>query len=267
MRTHAEQDLALRELGRLRLNPQEYVKELLLLALGRCYELLLESELEIQCQLFGGQMLVTLTVPSDWDRCGHNQKTLHSVIGAVRIKVPRLRSFGYRPQLIKQNQRRIDGTELLVLQLCSFDLRQGDPFDLKQRFLQLFGPRYRKFSAEQLQKFYCVVVKDLGQLQLRQLSERYVAVIGARFDLGLGSINVVPGIAPIYLTAGINTQGDFELLELYQPSHLAIPKELAQGMLERLYARGVKDIILLIGPELSFDYDQVHALFPYTTIC
>ncbi len=267
-RSPQELELALKHVRSFQAQPQRYCQELMLQALARCYDLVLQCEFNWRSALEDDG--------SKLRRWGWRRRILKTPVGPVTIKIPRCRS-GPITQLVPNYARRAPDFEHDALELCATSLDAASAPKFKQRLWALFSPAYRPQDFTVLDLLEAEVRAALEQQFCCELPPRLAVVGYSRWDydptrdlLTLSTGKPCPYI--IELCCGITPQERFELLELKllrHRHHEDEPQQWAQAQcaqLKRLQARGVRDVLVLLGPGLALDYDQAHQYFEWLTL-
>ena len=111
-------------------------------------------------------------------RNGTRAKTVQTEIGPVQIEVPRDRDGSFDPQVVRTQQRRLDGIDQIVLSLTVRGLTTGE---ICAHFEEVYGARIGKDTISRITD---KVIEEMQAWQVRPL-ERHPGAVHRR-DHGRG---------------------------------------------------------------------------------
>lgn len=302
MRTRAEQEMALSQLAQFKQGPADFLQRIRQQALARCYEALLGCELDLQCHLSSGTIPNRNCARNGYSRKTIVSSLGPITLKVPRLRsgkfAPRLiPKYQRRPHAAATSM-----LEAKVLHLWAYDPRaelNAEPYEFQQLVLALFAPLYPELKDEDLTYLMQSVGTAVRAQHERALSTRYPVVVSVRMacsHLGLltpsqptAQLSTAPTLPPalcvcpaqpettaaLYLACGLTISGECELLELYRPQCALgeLPPALGEllhamdlRLMTQLRQRGVKDVILFLGPHWQLSWDEVQHYFPWATL-
>lgn len=175
-------------------------------------------------------------------RNGYSEKTLKTVNGDQRIKVPRDRESSFDPVTVPKHQSMSQEIEDSIMLLYAKGMSNADIIDFIE---QTYGVDY---STSQVSLITNQLLEDITEWQSRPLDDQYAVIwIDAIHYKIRHEGKVISKACMIVL--GINMEGIQDILSMS-----IVETESASswmGILDDLKSRGVKDIIFLCSDNLT----------------
>jgi len=186
-------------------------------------------------------------------RNGSTPKTLLTDHGAVRIETPRDRGGRFEPQLVKKNQRRLDGLDEKIVALYAGGMTTRE---LETYIADLYGPGV---SRETVSRVTAGVLEDAKAWQQRPLEQVYPILYLDALVIKIRDGNAVRNFA-CYLAIGVNLDGERDVLGIwFQRTEGA---KFWLQVLSELKQRGVSDVLICCVDGLEGFPDAIEAVFP-----
>jgi len=186
-------------------------------------------------------------------RNGYSEKTLKTVNGDQRIKVPRDRESSFDPVTVPKHQSMSQEIEDSIMLLYAKGMSNADIIDFIE---QTYGVDY---STSQVSLITNQLLEDITEWQSRPLDDQYAVIwIDAIHYKIRHEGKVISKACMIVL--GINMEGIQDILSMS-----IVETESASswmGILDDLKSRGVKDIIFLCSDNLTGLGKAIEAIYP-----
>ena len=186
-------------------------------------------------------------------RNGYTEKTVQTESGPVRIRIPRDREGSFEPQLVKKQQRRLEGFDEKVLALYG---RGMTTRDIQAHLRELYGT---DVSHELISKATENVMPAFRDWQSRSLEAVYpIVYLDALF------VSVRDGAQvkkrAFYVALGVALDGHREVLGIWAAETEGAKFWLA--ILTELKNRGIQDILFVCADGLTGLDKAIEAAFP-----
>jgi putative transposase len=186
-------------------------------------------------------------------RNGSTPKTLLSDHGAVRIETPRDRGGRFEPQLVKKNQRRLEGLDEKIVALYAGGMTTRE---IETYIADLYGPGV---SRETVSRVTAGVLEDAKAWQQRPLEQVYPILYLDALVIKIRDGQAVRNFA-CYLAIGVNLEGERDVLGIwFQRTEGA---KFWLQVLSELKQRGVQDVLICCVDGLEGFPDAIEAVFP-----
>jgi transposase-like protein len=192
-------------------------------------------------------------------RNGYSKKTVQSQHGEMELSIPRDRQGNFEPVLVPKHERRITGLDEKILALYA---RGMSTRDMSAQLEELYGA---KVSASMISEVTDAVLEEVKAWQARPLEEIYPIVY---LDALYVNIKVSGRISKraVYVSLGINQEGDKELLGLWIGEAEAEGAKFWLRILTELKNRGLKDILIACCDGLTGFPEAIEAVYPQTQV-
>jgi putative transposase len=193
-------------------------------------------------------------------RNGSRPKTVKTIVGDVKIGVPRDRNGNFKPVLVAPYQRRLSGFDDMVISLYGKGLTTGE---IRSHLEEIYDT---SVSPELISEITDQVLTDFQVWQNRPLEEIWpVIVIDA---IRIRTLSDKVRKTPVYVAMGISIEGQREILGMWYANDLTAGESASwwANVLIELQNRGIQDILYLCCDGLSGLPDAVEAVFPETTV-
>lgn len=185
-------------------------------------------------------------------RNGYYSRTLDTKYGEISVTVPRDRNGDFKQQTIPAYDRRTDSLETTVLQLYSKGVTTSEIADLIEK---MYGHAYSRQTISNITK---AVEVNVEAFHNRMFSKRYVALFCDATMINVRRDSVAK--EALHIIIGITEDGHKEILD-----YRVYPHEGASNytdMLNDLYERGLKEVLLIISDGLSGIKDACLKVYP-----
>jgi putative transposase len=190
-------------------------------------------------------------------RNGGTPKTLLTEHGPVRIETPRDREGEFEPQLVKKNQRRVEGLDEKIVALYAGGMTTRE---IETYFADLYGPGV---SRETVSRVTAAVLEDAKAWQRRPLEQLYPILYLDALVIKIRDGQAVRNHA-CYLAIGVNLDGERDVLGIwFQRTEGA---KFWLQVLTELKTRGVQDVLVCCVDGLEGFPDAIEAVFPKTWV-
>jgi putative transposase len=190
-------------------------------------------------------------------RNGKSRKTVIGGEGEIEIDAPRDRNGTFDPKFIRKRQVRLEGFDEKVL---AFYSRGMTTREIQGQLKEIYGT---DVSPSLISKVTDAVLDEVKEWQNRPLDAVYPVVYLDAMHLKIRTGGRVVSRA-IYLTLGINLEGNKKLLGLWVGESEGAKFWL--GILTELKSRGVQDILIAAVDGLTGFPDAIAAEFPKTEV-
>jgi transposase-like protein len=190
-------------------------------------------------------------------RNGYNKKTLKSKYGEVDVAIPRDREGSFKPQLVKNRQTLIEGTEDLILSLYTKGVSVRD---IQHHLDDLYG---YKLSEQTISNITEVIIEKAKEWQSRPLERIYPIIFMDATVLKIRVDRVVKNIAA-YIMLGITLEGKKEIIGIWIGENETSKYWLT--LLNELKNRGVEDVLIFAIDGLNGFNEAIEAVYPKAEI-
>lgn len=195
--------------------------------------------------------------PSDNNRNGHSEKTIHTDAGDIELNVPRDRKSEFEPQLIKKRQTVLEDLEDKIVALYAKGMTTRDIQDI-------LGDMYGSaISPSLISRLTDRVLPRLEEWQNRPLKSIYAVMW---FDCIFYAVRDEGKVQQkaIYVVIGLGLDGRKELLGFWVDKTES--KGFWLGVLNDLKSRGVKDVFIFSVDGITGIQDAIRAVYPKTDV-
>ncbi|EDV0590778.1 IS256 family transposase [Salmonella enterica subsp. enterica] len=190
-------------------------------------------------------------------RNGYSSKTLLCDDGEIELNTPRDRENTFEPQLIKKHQTRITQMDSQILSLYAKGMTTRE-------IVAIFKEMYdADVSPTLISKVTDAVKEQVTEWQNRQLDALYPIVYMDCIVVKVRQNGSVINKA-VFLALGINTEGQKELLGMWQAENEG--EKFWLSVLTELKNRGLQDILIACVDGLKGFPDAINSVFPQTHI-
>ena len=189
-------------------------------------------------------------------RNGHSEKTVHTGVGPVRLRVPRDRDGTFEPLVVPKHSRRVDGFDEAVLSLYAKGLTTGE---IQAHLLEVYGA---EVSRELVSKITDAVVEELMAWRNRPLDRIYPVMF-----IDAIVVKVRDGAVtnrPVYVVVGVNLDGECDVLGMWVGTGGEGAKQWLAYLTE-LKNRGVADVFILCSDGLKGIGEAIEVVWPQAT--
>jgi putative transposase len=193
-------------------------------------------------------------------RNGARTKTVKTIVGDVKVDVPRDRAGTFEPVAVRPYQRRLSGFDDMVVSLYGKGLTTGE---IRSHLAEIYDT---SVSAELISEITDRVLGEFNLWQNRPLAEVWpVVVIDA---IRIRTLSDKVRKTPVYVAMGISLEGNREILGLWYANDLTAGESASwwANVLIELQNRGIQDILYLCCDGLSGLPEAVDAVFEHTTV-
>jgi transposase-like protein len=193
-------------------------------------------------------------------RNGFRSKTIVADgVGEVVIDVPRDRDSSFSPTIVAKRQRRLSGTDEVILSLYARGMTTGD---ISAHFAQVYDVSVSKDTVSRITDR---VEAEMVEWSTRPLASHYVAVFVDAIHVKVRDGQVAN--RPFYAAIGVDLQGRRDVLGVWAgtPGDGESSK-FWLSILTELRNRGVQDIFYLVCDGLRGMPNSVNAVFPETIV-
>ncbi len=190
-------------------------------------------------------------------RNGYSSKTLLCDDGEIELNTPRDRENTFEPQLIKKNQTRITQMDSQILSLYAKGMTTRE---IVATFKEMYDA---DVSPTLISKVTDAVKEQVTEWQNRQLDVLYPIVYMDCIVVKVRQNSSVINKA-VFLTLGINTEGQKELLGMWLAENEGAKFWLS--VLTELKNRGLQDILIACVDGLKGFPDAINSVYPQTHI-
>jgi putative transposase len=186
-------------------------------------------------------------------RNGYSEKTLKTVEGEQKIKVPRDRQGSFEPVIIPKHKSMSQELEDCVLLLYAKGMSNADIIDFMDR---TYGVSY---STSQISIITNQLLEDIRDWQQRPLEDQYAIIWIDAIHYKIRQDGKVISKACM-VVLGVNMEGKQDILSL-----AIVTQESASAwstVLSDLKYRGVQDILFLCSDNLKGLDNAIEAIFP-----
>jgi putative transposase len=186
-------------------------------------------------------------------RNGGTPKTLLTDHGPVGIQTPRDRGGRFEPQLVKKNQRRLEGLDEKIVALYAGGMTTRE---IETYIGDLYGPGV---SRETVSRVTAGVLEDAKAWQHRPLEAVYPILYLDALVIKIRDGQAIRNFA-CYLAIGVNLDGERDVLGIwFQRTEGA---KFWLQVLTDLKTRGVSDVLICCVDGLEGFPDAIEAVFP-----
>jgi transposase-like protein len=190
-------------------------------------------------------------------RNGATAKTLGTDLGQVEIHTPRDREGTFEPRLVAKRQTRLAGLDERILDLYAGGLSTRD---VAGHLTELYGV---DVGRDTISRVTGAVMDDVKAWQSRPLDAVYPIVYLDAMRVKVRKDRSVRNRA-CYLAVGVTVDGDREPLGLWWQDDEGAKFWLA--VLNELYERGVRDVLIACVDGLDGFPEAIEAVFPQTWV-
>lgn len=190
-------------------------------------------------------------------RNGYSSKTLLCDDGEIELNTPRDRENTFEPPLIKMNQTRITQMDSQILSLYAKGMTTRE---IVATFKEMYDA---DVSPTLISKVTDAVKEQVTEWQNRQLDALYPIVYMDCIVVKVRQNGSVINKA-VFLAPGINTEGQKELLGMWQAENEGAKFWLS--VLTELKNRGLQDILIACVDGLKGFPDAINSVYPQTHI-
>jgi putative transposase len=190
-------------------------------------------------------------------RNGAPAKTLLTDHGPVQIAGPRDRAGTFEPQIVKKNQRRLQGLDEKIIALYAGGMTTRE---IETYIADLYGPGV---GRDTVSRVTAAVLEDAKAWQTRPLESVYPIVYLDALVIKIRDGQAIRNFS-CYLAIGVNTDGEREVLGMwFQRTEGA---KFWLQVLTELKQRGVQDVLVCCVDGLTGFPDAIEAVFPQTWV-
>ena len=190
-------------------------------------------------------------------RNGHNEKTVLTDTGSMRLRTPRDRMGTYEPQLVEKYVRRLPGFDEKVIKMfsCGMSTRR-----IRETVRELYGV---EVSPDLISRVTESVMEEFAEWQGRPLDSTYAILYLDAIYVKMRDAGAVSKRA-VYLAIGVNEDGRKDVLGMWIGENEGAKFWLS--VLNELKARGVEDVLIAVVDGLQGFPDALETAFPQTTV-
>jgi putative transposase len=189
-------------------------------------------------------------------RNGHSDKTVHTDLGPIAIRVPRDRRGDFEPQIIPKHSRRVDGFNEMILSLYAKGLTTGE---IQAHLAEIYEAQV---SRELISTVTDAVNEELTGWRNRPLDRVYaVCFIDAII------VKIRDGAVanrPVYVVVGITIDGQRDVIGMWVGTGGEGAKQWLAYLTE-LRNRGVADVLIVCSDGLRGLSEAIQAVWPAAT--
>lgn len=190
-------------------------------------------------------------------RNGDTPKTVLTDNGAVRIERPRDRNGTYRPQIVKNRQRRLAGLDEKIIALYAGGMTTRE---IETYLGDLYGPGV---GRDTVSRVTASVLDDAKTWQTRPLDAVYPIVYLDALVVKIRDGQAIRNFS-CYLAIGVNTDGERDVLGMwFQRTEGA---KFWLSVLTELKQRGLTDVLVCCVDGLTGFPQAIEAVFPETWV-
>jgi putative transposase len=190
-------------------------------------------------------------------RNGGTPKTLLTDHGPVRIERPRDRKGTYRPQIVRNGQRRLAGLDEKIIALYAGGMTTRE---IETYITDLYGPGV---SRDTVSRVTAAVLEDAKAWQTRPLEAVYPILYLDALIVKIRDGQAIRNFA-CYLAIGVNTDGERDVLGMwFQRTEGA---KFWMQVLTELKQRGVQDVLVCCVDGLTGFPEAIEAVYPHTWV-
>lgn len=253
-------------------NSSGYLQEIVKQALSNFYSSLLSAEFFAH---LGYEKSSTVIKESSNRRNGFIHKKVRSSFGSLDVKVPRDRDGSFSPIAVRKHSRAVTSSESKVLAMFA----QGMVVeDVKACIHKMYS---HELSDEHVRIIQNRVLDDIKNISLKRLKPAYAFVSINRIDFKVKKAQPVQGAIEaqaerssakgggdvemsLYLIQGVDEKGKPEILNIFlSPPNKKMP---ASELLKNLAARGVCNIVVVMGVGVTIGPSLLEQIFPYASL-
>ena len=190
-------------------------------------------------------------------RNGKSSKTLKGEFGELPIEIPRDRDGSFQPQLISKHQTRWTGFDDKIISLYA---RGMTVREIQQHLGEMYGT---EISPTLISSVTDAVVEEVKQRQSRPLDSVYPVVYLDCIHVKVRDAGAVCAKA-VYLSIGINMQGEKEVLGLWIAQSEGVKFWLA--VVTELKNLGVADIFIACVDGLKGFPEAIETVYPQAAV-
>ena len=185
-------------------------------------------------------------------RNGYYSRSLQTKYGEINVNIPRDRNGEFKQQTVPHYDRRTDSLETTILQLYSRGVTTSEIADLIEK---MYGHAYSKQTISNITK---IVEVNVDEFHKRVFNKRYVALYCDATMLNVRRDSVAK--EALHIIIGITEDGHKDILD-----YRLYPNEAASNytdMLQDLYERGLKEVLIIISDGLTGIRDACLNIYP-----
>ena len=176
-------------------------------------------------------------------------------IGPVQLEVPRDRDASFQPKIVRKRQRRLVGTDDLVVSLIAKGLTTGE---VQAHLAELYGT---EVSRQTISTITDRVLEGLAEWQNRPLDPVYPVVFIDAINVKIRDGNVAN--RPIYVAPGVTVDGERDVLGLWAGEHGdGEGAKYWLRVLAEVKNRGVADVCIVVCDGLQGLPDAIATVWP-----
>lgn len=186
-------------------------------------------------------------------RNGKRSKTVLTDIGPVQIEVPRDRTGGFEPQIVRERQRRLSGVDEMVLSLSARGLTHGE---ISAHLREVYGAEVSKTTISTITD---KVMDGMAEWQNRPLDSIYPVIFIDCVHVKIRDGQVAN--RPIYMALAVTCEGTREILGLWAGDGGEGAKYWMHVLTE-IKNRGAADVCMVVCDGLKGLPEAIEAVWP-----
>jgi putative transposase len=188
-------------------------------------------------------------------RNGTRAKTVLTEIGPVELEVPRDRDASFQPKIVRKRQRRLVGTDDLVVSLIAKGLTTGE---VAAHLAEIYGT---EVSRQTISVITDRVLEGLAEWQNRPLDAVYPVVFIDVINVKIRDGNVAN--RPIYVALAVTVDGERDILGLWAGEHGdGEGAKYWLRVLTEIKNRGVGDVCIVVCDGLKGLPEAIEQAWP-----
>jgi putative transposase len=188
-------------------------------------------------------------------RNGTRAKTVLTEIGPVELEVPRDRDASFQPKIVRKRQRRLVGTDDLVVSLIAKGLTTGE---VAAHLAEIYGT---EVSRQTISTITDRVLEGLAEWQNRPLDAVYPVVFIDVINVKIRDGNVAN--RPIYVALAVTVDGERDILGLWAGEHGdGEGAKYWLRVLTEIKNRGVGDVCIVVCDGLKGLPEAIEQAWP-----
>jgi putative transposase len=188
-------------------------------------------------------------------RNGTRAKTVLTEIGPVELEVPRDRDASFQPKIVRKRQRRLVGTDDLVVSLVAKGLTTGE---VAAHLAEIYGT---EVSRQTISTITDRVLEGLAEWQNRPLDAVYPVVFIDVINVKIRDGNVAN--RPIYVALAVTVDGERDILGLWAGEHGdGEGAKYWLRVLTEIKNRGVGDVCIVVCDGLKGLPEAIEQAWP-----
>jgi len=186
-------------------------------------------------------------------RNGYSDKTVHTDLGPIPVKIPRDRAGEFEPQVIPKHVRRVGGFNEMILSLYAKGLTTGE---IQAHLSDVYSA---DVSRDLISKVTDAVNEELAAWRNRPLDRIYAVVFIDAIVVKIRDGAVAN--RPVYVAVGVSLDGDRDVLGMWVGNGGEGAKQWLVYLTE-LKNRGVQDILIICSDGLKGIGDAIGQTWP-----